>query len=266
MKNKIRQFSEKIMEFTNKNSPSLLTGASVAGVFFTAWMSYKAAPKANEIIERHSMAVQNGANKKTETGLLVKELAPVVLPPIGMATATSIAIIGANTISSKRIAVLSAAYSMSETALKEYEEKAKELFDEKKVRKIKDNIAQDKLDKKNFDTSSISDADILMSNGDCWCMDSYSGRLFRSNAQKIGQAINEISADVQTDMYVSLNDFYDRLGLEPVRMGDDFGWNVDDLVRGQLTIDISACLTKDKQPCLVVDYDVQPREDFRHLH
>lgn len=270
MKNKLKELMTNLTEFTNKNSPSLLTGAGVAGVFITAYMAYKAGPKAKEILDSHANYISDHPDltkeeKREVTKYLVKDMAPVVLPTIGMATATSAAIIGANSVSSKRIAVLSAAYSMSESALKEYQAKVTEMLDEKKVKKIKEGIAQDKLKKQHVNAENAQDV-IMTGNGDVLCMDAYSGRLFRSNAQKIGEAINHLSADLQTDMYVSLNDFYDLLGLKQVPMGDDFGWNIDDLVRGQLEIDITACLTDDKQPCLVVDYNISPREDYRRLH
>lgn len=260
---KWKELTTKIAEFSEKNAPSLLTGAGVAGIFVTAYMAYKAGPKASEIIARHKVNVEHGANKKSETKMMVKELAPVILPPIGMAIASSAAVISANTMSSKRIAIVSAAYNMSESALKDYQNKVVELVDEKKVQKIKEGIAKDKLEKNPIQPTT----EVLMTgDGDVLCMDCYSGRYFRSNAQKIGQAVNELSADLQTDMYVSLNDFYSKLNIPAIPMGDDFGWNIDDMVRGQLTIDVSAHLTPDKQPCLVVNYDIYPRSDFRKLH
>lgn len=267
MKKEMKELSTKVTDFAKENEPAILTGAGVAGLFITAWMAFKISPRAHEIIERHRNNVQNGADNKEEAVQLVKDIAPVVLPTVGMAVATSAAIIGSHNVSSKRLAVLSAAYSMSESALKDYQNKIIEIFDEKKASKIKESLSQDKLDKRNVDTSNLNASDVIITgDGDVLCMDHYTRRLFRSNAQKIGQAVNELSADLQTDMYVSLNDFYEKLGLDSVPMGDDFGWNIDDLARGQLDISITACLTKDKQPCLVVMYDVSPREDYRRLH
>lgn len=263
MKNELKETVNNIAEFAKQNEPAILTGAGVAGVFCTAWMAFKAGPRAKEIIDRHTAMNPPEGQQKEVIKDMVKELAPVILPTVGMAVATSVAIIGSNKVSSKRIAVLSAAYTMSSDALKDYQAKVVDMVDSKKVQKIKESISKDKLDKNPITPSTDV---IITGDGDVLCMDCYSGRYFRSNAQKIGQAINELSADLQTDMYVSLNDFYSKLNLEPVPMGDDFGWNVDDLVRGQLTIDVNAHLTPDKQPCLVVNYDIFPREDFRSLH
>lgn len=107
---------------------------------------------------------------------------------------------------------------------------------------------------------------IITSGGDNLCKDLYSGRFFRSNAQKIGQAINELTYDIQSDMYVSLNDFYDKLELPRIPLGDDLGWNIDDLVNRRLPICYTAILTDDGTPCLCVEYDANLRSDFRKLH
>lgn len=265
---KLKELFTNVKEFTQKNSPALLTGVGVAGLFATAYMVYKASPKIHALLEDYRDVIkecETKEEKRDNTKEMLKQLAPMALPPVGMAVATSAAIIGSNTISARRVAVLSAAYSMSSEALKTLQMKTEELFDPKKVQKVKEAVAQKKLDKKNVDTTQLEDV-ILTRSGDVLCMDSYSGRLFRSNAQHIGQAVNELSADVQTDMYVSLNDFYDKIWLDRVPMGDDFGWNVDDLHHGQLSIDLSTALTKDKQPCLVINYDVSPRMDYRRLH
>lgn len=260
---KVTEIANDVMDYAKKNEPAILSGLGVAGVFITGWMAFKAGPKAHYILEKHQCMIETGKDKKEETIACVKEMAPVILPPIAMGVATSVCIIGSNSVSSKRIAVLSAAYNMSETALKDYQAKVTEMVKPEKVKKIKEELAKDKLDENPLQPGTDI---IITGNGDVLCMDGYSGRYFRSNAQKIGQAANELSADLQTDMYVSLNDFYDKIGLNHIPMGDDFGWNVDDLVRGQLSIDISAQLTPDNQPCLVVDYDCFPREDYRRLH
>ena len=264
---KFKELVTNVREFADKNSPALLTGAGVAGLVITAIMVYKASPKVHYILEGYKAAndcCDTKEEKRENTKQMVKELAPVVLPPIGMAVATGAAIIGANSVSSKRIAMLGAAYSMANESLKTLQAKTEEIFDPKRVQQVKEAVAQEKVNKRQV--ISTADNIIMTRDGDVLCLDAYSGRLFRSSAQRIGQAINELSADLQSDMYVSLNDMYDKIALDRIPLGDDFGWNVDDLVRGQLPITLSSCLTKDKQPCLMVDYDVTPRMDFRRLH
>ena len=62
-----------------------------------------------------------------------------------------------------------------------------------------------------------------------------------------------------SERYVSLNDFNYEIGLEMLNYGDDIGWNVD---RGFIDIMFSSKLTDDNEPCLVIDYLVEPKKDY----
>jgi hypothetical protein len=64
---------------------------------------------------------------------------------------------------------------------------------------------------------------------------------------------------MRDEMYISLNEFYCEIGLSPVKMGDDLGWNID---TGYIDIEFSSQLAEDETPCLVINYKVAPRYDF----
>lgn len=266
---KITEFVDKTMELTKKNSPALLTGSAVVGLLATTVSAFKMSPKAHELIREYQLAVKkiepdNKVLKRDITITAVKDLAPVVAPTVIMGTATAACIIGSNSISSRRIAALSTAYAISESAVKNLNDKMTETLGEKKTQAIKDAIVKDKMDKN--PPPADSNQIIMTGDGDVLCMDVYSGRYFHSNAQKIGQAINELSYQIQNDMYVCLNEFYEKLNISEIPMGYDLGWNLDDTVKGQLPITITAALTPNQQPCLCVDYSAGLRSDFRHLH
>ena len=261
---KLKEKANKFLELAKKHSPELLTGTAVVGLIGTAVMAYRCSPRAHEIIEkkREEIYLLQSDNKKGQRKKVLetaKELTPVLLPPVVMGAATTACIIGSNRISSKRIAVLSTAYAISEKAVKELNLKMNEVLGEKKAKTIKDAIAKDKLDQNPppKDESQI----LLTGNGEVLCMDSFSGRYFRSNAEKIGQAINEISALARDEMYATLNDFYYAIHLPQLKMGDDLGWFADDEIKGSIPITISAQLTEDRQPCLCIDYEVRPLKE-----
>lgn len=273
--NKAVDYLEKLWVITKRRSPEVLTGISVLGLWGTVYKSYRAGLVAHDILERKRQDMadthpDDREARKAVTKETVKEMIPVVAPIIIMGGITTGCIIGSNRISNKRIATLSAAYMLSDNALKEVNEKMDAVLTAQQKDKVKGGIAKDHLDEaeKRGEPRPV----IVAGTGDVLCLDSYSGRPFRSNAQKIGQAINILSADCAAEMYVSLNDFYDLLRefgaveLDRLPMGDDFGWNVDDLDRQQLPISISAQLTNANEPCLCVEYDVHLRADYRHLH
>lgn len=267
--NKFTELLTKAEGFTKKNSPAILSGLAIVGVFTTAVSAYKAGPIAKKIQKQKEedmkiVAPDDKAGKRAVAIEYVKEMTPVMLPTVISSAATVSCIVGSHTISNKRIAVLSAAYTLSENAVKDLNNKMNEMLGEKKTRTIKDAIVKDKLQKNPppEDHTHI----IMTTDGDVLCKDEYTGRYFHSNPEKINQAINAISSDCMQDNYVSLNDFYEMINLPKIPMGDDLGWNVDDCIRGKLPIYISAQLTEENRPCLCVEYDISIRHDFRNLH
>lgn len=276
MKNKVTEFLEKAEIFTKKNSPVILTGLAMVGVISTAYAAYKAGPRADKILEVYHEDMRDchpddKEAKRAVIGETIKKLVPVVAPSIIMGGTTIACIVGSHSVSSRRIAALSAAYSLSETTVKNLNNKMEEMLGEKKARAIKDSIMKDKLkESEKKDQKLLGDGNVYVpDNGYVLCKDLYSGRTFYSTAEKIKQAIVQCSSDVQQEMWVSLNDFYAEINspqLEPIPMGEDLGWNVDDTIRGQLPIYLSALLTEDNKPCLCVEADIHVRDDFRKLH
>lgn len=265
---KLTNYFEKAEIFARKQSPAILAGLAVVGLAITVVSAYKAGSKADKILEekRKDMKDIKRGDKKARNAVIketVVELTPILAPTIMMGAVTAGCIIGSHSVSSRRIAALSAAYTVSETAVKSLTTKMEEVIGEKKTLAIKDAIAQDKLNS----VGVIPENNVYVTgDGNVLCKDSYSGRPFYSNAQKIEQAIMEISSDVASDMYASLNDFYDLIHLDRIPMGEDLGWNADSLVRGKIPVTISALLTEDKRPCLCVEYYVNPRVDYRNFH
>lgn len=274
--NKLISFLEKAEGFTKKNSPVILTGMAIVGVLSTAYSAYKAGLRADKILEVYRADMKDCHPKDKEAkravvGETAKKLIPVVAPPVIMGVATISCIVGSHSVSSRRIAALSAAYSLSESTVKNLNSKMEEMLGEKKTRAIKDAVMKDKLhadaekDQKRLAESNF----VIPGDGTVLCKDLYSGRLFYSNAEKIKQAIAKCSYDIVSDMWISLNDFYFEINspqLSPIPMGDDLGWNIDDTQNGKLPITLTALLTDDNKPCLCLDYDISVREDFRNLH
>ena len=60
-------------------------------------------------------------------------------------------------------------------------------------------------------------------------------------------------------MSISLNEFYYELGLEPIKLGDQLGWNIE---KGYLGINLSSKLASDGTPCLVLAYEVGPEYNY----
>ena len=101
---------------------------------------------------------------------------------------------------------------------------------------------------------------IITERGNTLCYDAVSGRYFKSDIDKLKKAANELNRQMRDEMYISLNDFYYEIGLNPVSIGDELGWNID---QGYIDLSFSSQLADDGTPCLVIEYHIAPRYDFR---
>lgn len=240
----MKQIALKMGDFMSKNSPYILTGLGVAGVVSTAVATGYSTVKAIDVLNKEKM---RQASLKQKFMLTWK----LYLPPVFAGAASIACIIGANSVNTKRNAALAGLYSLSEATLKRYQDKVVETLGENKAEGIKDEIAQDIL----LDNETSNTAIINTGRGNMLCFDVMSGRYFLSDIEVIRRIVNDLNHDLLGVMWVPLNDFYYAMGLEGVKMGDELGWTVDELI----DIQFRSRLADDKTPCLVLDYDLTPR-------
>lgn len=255
MKKEIAKSLLSLKTAIKKHSPEILTGIGIAGMITTTVMAVRATPKALILIEERKEEI--GA-EKLEAMDMVKTTWACYIPAAITGTLSVACLIGASSVNARRNAALATAYTLSESALKDYQGKVIEMFGEKKNEAVKDAVAKDKVEKNPVVTREV----IITEKGNTLCYDAISGRYFKSDIEKIKKAECELNRQMLDDMYVSLNDFYYEIGLDSVKLGDELGWNVDS---GYIDLSFSSQLASDGTPCLVIDYSVAPRYDYRNL-
>ena len=255
MKKEIAKSFLSLKTAIKKHSPEILTGIGIAGMITTTVMAVRATPKALILIEERKEEI--GA-EKLEAMDMVKTTWACYIPAAITGTLSVACLIGASSVNARRNAALATAYTLSESALKDYQGKVIEMFGEKKNEAVKDAVAKDKVEKNPVVTREV----IITEKGNTLCYDAISGRYFKSDIEKIKKAECELNRQMLDDMYVSLNDFYYEIGLDSVKLGDELGWNVDS---GYIDLSFSSQLASDGTPCLVIDYRVAPRYDYRNL-
>jgi hypothetical protein len=127
-----------------------------------------------------------------------------------------------------------------------------ETIGKSKELKMRDEISGDQIKRNPPGTNEV----IFTGKGEVMCFDTISGRYFKSDIEQIRKAINELNRGLLSDMFVTLNEFYDAIGLANTKLGDDMGWDID---KGMIDVSFSAQLTEDGEPCLVLNYDVEPK-------
>lgn len=238
-----------------KHSPEILTGIGIAGMITTTILAVKATPKALRLLEERKKELWVDELTPGET---IKTAWKCYVPAAVTGVASVACLVGASTVSLKRNAAIATAYKLSETALTEYKEKVIETIGEKKEKTVREKIASDKL--KN---DPVTKHDVIVTDkGTTLCYDAMFGRYFYSDRDEINRAINKLNRNIVVNFYTSLNEFYFELNLNPVKGGNDLGWNIDD---GEIVAEFDTQLSDDGRPCLVMSYNVAPKYNYSKL-
>lgn len=247
---------------TSKHAPELLTGLGIAGMLATTVMAVKATPKAAALLEaKKTEQVKSGNDTDKNIKVLIKVKDTIMItwklyiPSVVTCAASIACLIGANAVNAKRSAAITAAYALSETAFHDYREKVVETVGDKKEELIHADTVQTKID-----SQPPNDAEVIITNnGTTLCYDAFAGRYFYSDKNKIEQAINKLNRAIIEDDFISLNYFYDWIGLEPTDIGNLLGWNSR---RDYVDVRFSSHLTSDGRPCLAISFSVAPRYEY----
>nr|DAW59431.1 MAG TPA: hypothetical protein [Caudoviricetes sp.] len=251
----ISNFIKTVGNKLSEHSPEILTGIGITGLLSTTVLAVKATPKALRLIDEKKE--ENNTDELTNMEV-IKTCWKCYIPAAVTASISVACIIGANTVNNKRNAVLATAYKLSESAFSEYKEKVIETIGEKQEKEVRDKIAKDRIERNPVNNNEV----IITGKGDVLCYDVVSGRYFKSDVDRIRKAENTLNKKLMNDMYCSLNEFYDLIGLPFTQMGFDLGWNVNDSL---VEIEFSTQLSEDDTPCVVIQYSVLPKCDYQHL-
>lgn len=236
------------------NAPTILAGAAVVGTVATAYLAARGAYK-SATENDHEDFVRGSENKPPlTTKAKVAANWMNYVPAIGAAGVTISCVVCANHITAKRAMAMTAAYSLSESRLKEYKTAVEKKLGVKGSEEVESEIIADKMDR-------TAASMVFLGDGETLCFDAYSGRYFHSTKNKIDSAANQINLLVLKENYQTLDDFWDLVGLEATAYGQETGWTID----CPLEILYSTMISSDDKPCLVVKYDAEPLRRWNHI-
>ena len=250
----LTDFGKRLPKLVVDNSPVILTAIGATGALTTAYLTGRATFKAAEILQAEYPNYYNHVQ--------IRERARCVwrcyIPPAISATLTVAAIITANRIGTRRAAALATAFATAERAFEEYRAKVVEKLGDKKEELVRAEVAQARVDKHPPGDREI----IVTGNGSVLCMDAFSGRYFLCDMETLKKAENEINYRVLHDMYASLTDFYELVGLSRTSVSDEVGWNADKM----LELKFSGTITEaGGKPCIYVEFTVNPIRGYNRL-
>lgn len=263
---KIKELTSVGIAYVSDHRTSFMIGGGIAGLVGAGIAAVRVTPKASMLLEERRCEKHEKYLEDSESNphLTIKDYVGVTwkyyLPPIILASVSAGMIICGHNADRKENAALAAAYALSESRLKEYADKVVETVGEKKEKTIRDAIDKDRVEKNPAKEGEI----ISTGQGDTLCMDAWSGRYFYSDIEIIRRAAVDLSRSVLNDNDVTLNDFYDAIGLPSIKLGDAFGWDVQKNPE-LIELNYSAQLDPKKRPVMVIDFRYAPKYNPRYL-
>ena len=235
-----------INQSVNRKSPEIFTGLGISGVIATAYLAAKATWRARGRLEAEQPHDNIVDAAKQNIPIVWDLYIPTFI--CGLSTITAIAL--SHRIESGRTAAAVSAYSLTEQAFTEYRSKVVEEIGKHKEQVVRDDIARDKVLKNGPDASVI-----IAGSGEVLCCELYTERYFMSSMEDLRRAVNDINMEINNQIYVTLEDFYDTIGLKHTSHSGELGWTSDKL----LELEFSTVMTEDGRPCLAFQYNyLQP--------
>jgi hypothetical protein len=231
--------------FFKSNSPEILTGVAIVGVGLTAYLTAKASFTACDVIRSDEEHGGTASDPKQRLKERFKHTWKLYIPAGVSGLVTVGCIVGASKANANRTAAAVTAYSLTERAFSEYREKVVEEIGKNKEEKIRDAVAQDRLNKLPMGSVIVTGA------GDVLCCETYTGRYFRSQMETLRKAQNDINAQIVQQLYVPLDEFYDLIGLPHTSDSDKLGWNDGK----QMELIFSTALSEKQEPCMTFAYN-----------
>lgn len=241
------------LKAVKKHSPGILTGIGVTGFFIAAGMAVQETPKALKLIEKKKQELQVEKLTVKET---VKTTWKCYIPSAITAITSAACIVGASSVSARRNAALATAYTISETAAREYRDKVVDAIGEKKEHAVRDAVAKEQIEKNPVSKSKV----VVTGFGNTKCFDPWNSRYFDSDAERIRKGVNDLNYQLINEGCVSLNDFYYSIGLDESKTGEVLGWNINR--DGQVQLRFSAQVDENNTPCLVLDFINPPQYGY----
>ena len=253
----LTKFTRDVRLTLSRHSPEILIGIGIAGMITTTVLAVKATPKALQLMEMKKDELEVDVLTPVET---VKATWKCYVPAAITGAVSIACLVGSHSVNARRNAALATAYKLSETAFSEYRDKVTETIGEKKERTVRDKISEEQVKNNPVNKTEV----IVTGKGSTLCFEPLSSRYFYSDLEKIKRAENKLNKDIITDAFddgVTLNQFYEEIGLPGTMTGDGLGWN---LRVGLIDIYPSAQMAAEGtehegEPCIVLNYTNPPK-------
>lgn len=261
MRTKLLKSLKLALDSAVQYAPQLFTLGAILGLGATIYVTAVATDQARDALEDENRRRAKLAKKCTHGVLSPDPLTPyeelkICIPyyaPVGLfGGLTAACIVGGHVTHVRRYEAISAAYTLSMEAFREYREKTAHYYGPRKAKRILEEVYEDEIQKYPWEEKLV----IQTGKGETLCYERISKQYFRSDIDYIRHCVNVCEQELFSNEFLTLNDFYLQIGLPLQRLGDETGW---DAARGGLDVEYSSMLSSRGEPVLILDCRVIPR-------
>lgn len=202
------------LNLLKKESPVILGILGAVGVVLTSVMVAKDTKKAECIVIDKENELCRDLTKKE----LIKTYIPAYVPSIAIGSATVACIIASTALNQKQKMALSSAYILLDQSYKKYKDKVVELFGEGSDREVEREVTKDRIEE-------LGKVDSVNGNETLIFYEKHYNQLFERSMLEVKDAEYLLNKKFALNGEVSLNDFYELLGLEKTKEGEILGWS-----------------------------------------
>ena len=249
----LKQAAANAKIFLSNNSPLILTCMSIVGTVSTAVMASQATIKAQDIL------YDNGA-EDLEWQDKVRLTWRCYIPTGLMGISTIGCMVGSHVCSENQKTALQSAYLLSQTTLQEYQKKVVERIGKNKERELYDETLKEVAIRQGQPTTLYSDGGMAgevidTGHGNTLFYDVPGQIYFKSDINYIRSKVNDLNAEVRTEMYFDWNEIYYRWGLPMRKYGNEMIFDVDH----PLELKLDPEMMENGQVRILLDYELLPK-------
>lgn len=215
----------------SRNSTTIMSFVAAIGVVATAVTAVKATPKALSLIREDSIKKHEGNPYAATNMEKIKSAWKCYIPSAAIGVSTIICIFSINIIGKRQQTALISAYALINDAYTNYRNKVIEIYGPEAHDAIITAIAAEKSEDVDISAATLTGYCSLAFDDDIethYFVDGFSGRIFESTFTKVLQAEYHLNRNYVLGGYVTLNDYYEFLGIETTDYGEKVGWGASD--------------------------------------
>lgn len=242
------------------HSSTILMGTTISSGIASLGLCIRATTKAHNLINENKDEFTKESGK-IDKKKVIKKCWKFYIPTVIMTSLFIGSAVLEHVNNEKFKKNMAKAFFATETMFHNYQEEVEKEIGEEKNKEIKENSLVEVLKSNEEDLEDFSDVEeplLPNESGKVLIYDPLIDRKFMGTINEIDAAKNEVNSIALHEGYgdfVTLNEFYDLLGLPECTLGGNLGWDSEHL----LNISYGSYLTENKIPCVMIEYKTLPK-------